>query len=125
MTVRIDETTAYEPDAQVYCGAELPPSALEVPNPVIVVEVLSRSTRGVDLAVKLPGYFTLPSVMHYVIVDPDRPLIVHHARTDRDTRIVRDGAIELAPPAITWRWPRSTRPDAAATTSDARAGRVQ
>src|SRR6202035_4513465 len=38
MTVRVDETTAYEPDALVYCGSELPPSAIEAPNPVIVVE---------------------------------------------------------------------------------------
>src|SRR5437899_6360863 len=45
MTIRIDDATAYEPDALVYCGEKLPPSALEVPNPVIVVEVLSPSTR--------------------------------------------------------------------------------
>ena len=35
MTVRIDESTAYEPDALVYCGTKLPPSAIEVANPVI------------------------------------------------------------------------------------------
>src|SRR5689334_8796694 len=40
MTVRIDETTAYEPDALVYCGSKLPSKSIEVPNPVIVVEVL-------------------------------------------------------------------------------------
>src|SRR5580704_4294042 len=39
-TVRVDETTAYEPDSVVYCGPQLPPSAVEVPDPVIVVEVL-------------------------------------------------------------------------------------
>ena len=32
MTVRIDDATAYEPDALVYCGPRLPPSALEVPS---------------------------------------------------------------------------------------------
>src|SRR5438309_6343991 len=37
MTVRIDEATAYEPDALVYCGSKLLPAAIEVPNPVIVV----------------------------------------------------------------------------------------
>src|SRR3989442_10217132 len=40
MTVRISETTAYEPDAVVYCGDKLRPSAIEVTNPVIVVELL-------------------------------------------------------------------------------------
>src|SRR5262249_55467917 len=28
MTVRIDDATAYEPDAVVYCGAKLPPTAV-------------------------------------------------------------------------------------------------
>jgi Uma2 family endonuclease len=104
VTVRIDETTAYEPDAQVYCGPELPPTALEVPNPVIVVEVLSPSTRSVDLSVKLAGYFRLPSVAHYLIVDPAQPVIVHHSRGAADTiltRIVTEGQIALDPPGLT------------------------
>src|SRR5215207_1793335 len=29
-TVRIDDTTAYEPDALVYCGQKLAPTALEI-----------------------------------------------------------------------------------------------
>jgi Uma2 family endonuclease len=41
MTVRIDKETAHEPDALVYCGAKLSSNAVEVPSPVIVVEVLS------------------------------------------------------------------------------------
>src|SRR5204862_152363 len=68
MTVRIDAATAFEPDASVYCGAELPPSALEVTNPVIVVDVLSPSPQRIDSSVKLPAYFRAPSVMHYLIV---------------------------------------------------------
>lgn len=103
MTVRIDETTAYEPDALVHCGQKLPPSAVEVPNPVVVVEVLSRSTRQFDLAFKLAGYFRLPSVAHYLIVDPNERLIIHHARSpgrDIVTRIVTEGAIALDPPGL-------------------------
>jgi Uma2 family endonuclease len=103
MTVRIEEDTAHEPDALVYCGEEVPASAVEVPNPVIVVEVLSPSTRRIDAAAKLAGYFRLPSVMHYLILDPDNaPLVIHHAR-DGDaiiTRILRDGALRLDPPGI-------------------------
>ena len=41
--------------------------------------------------------------MHYLIVDPDRPLVIHHARATDDsilTRIVREGAIALDPPGI-------------------------
>ena len=103
MTVRINDLTAHEPDALVYCGLELPASALEVPNPIVVVEVLSPSTRRIDASLKLAGYFRVPSVMHYLIVDPDQPLIIHHARADKDailTHIVQDGAIALDPPGL-------------------------
>ncbi|HEY2135803.1 MAG TPA: Uma2 family endonuclease [Xanthobacteraceae bacterium] len=103
MTVRIDDTTAYEPDGLVYCGPKLPPSAIEVPAPVVVVEVLSPSTRRIDASAKLAGYFRLPGVAHYLIVDPGKPLIVHHARAGGDTiltRVVTEGTIELDPPGI-------------------------
>ena len=103
MIVRINDLTAYEPDALVYCGTKLASTAIEVPNPVIVVEVLSRSTRHIDLAAKLADYFRLPSIAHYLIVDPQRPRIVHHARRTNETiltRIVNDGTIELDPPGL-------------------------
>jgi Uma2 family endonuclease len=103
MTVRIDNTTAYEPDAQVYCGPRLSPMALEVPNPVILVEVLSTSTRRIDLNHKLAGYFRVPSVEHYLVIDPEKPLVVHHARESDGsirTRIVTEGSITLDPRGI-------------------------
>ena len=103
MTVRINDVTAYEPDALVYSGSKLQPSALEVPNPVIVVEVLSPSTRHIDLSAKLADYFRLPSIAHYLIVDPGKPSIVHHARAAGDTiltRIVNEGGIRLDRPGI-------------------------
>ena len=101
--IRINETTAYEPDAQVYCGEKLHDSALEVPNPVIVVEVLSPSTQRIDLSQKLEGYFRLPSIAHYLIVDPAQPSVIHHARSEGNTiltRIVTQGRITLDPPGL-------------------------
>ena len=103
VVVRIDDTTAFEPDAQVYCGEKLKGSELSVPNPLIVVEVLSTSTRRVDVATKLAGYFRLPSVAHYLIVDPAQPIIIHHARQHDGTiltRIVTQGLIALDPPGF-------------------------
>jgi Uma2 family endonuclease len=103
MTVRIDEATAYEPDAVVYCGDKLPPTAVEVPNPVVVVEVLSPSTRHIDLSAKLADYFRLASIAHYLIVDPEKSRIIHHARSAGEaivTRIVTDGCVRLDPPGI-------------------------
>ena len=103
MTVRIAAHTAHEPDALVYCGQRLPGDAVEVPKPIIVVEVLSPSTRNIDASAKLAGYFRIDSVQHYLIVDPDQPLVIHHARGEADlvvTRILREGQIVLDPPGI-------------------------
>jgi Uma2 family endonuclease len=103
MTVRVEARTAFEPDALVYCGPKVAPSSVEIPNPVIVVEVLSPSTRHIDASKKLAGYFRLPSVAHYLIVDPTEPLILHHTRGPGDTiltHIVREGAIALDPPGL-------------------------
>lgn len=103
MTVRVDRDTAHEPDALVYCGQELPGASVEVPSPVILVEVLSPSTRHVDASAKLAGYFRIPSVRHYLIVDPDQQLVIHHARGEGEalaTRLIRDGSLRLDPPGI-------------------------
>lgn len=102
-TVRISQTTAHEPDALVYCGPILPGDAIEVPNPVIVVEVASPSTRKIDASLKLKGYFGLPSVHHYLIIDPEGPPVLHHMRQADGsirTTIVADDILLLEPPGI-------------------------
>lgn len=103
MAVRVDAETVFEPDAQLYCGPELPPDALIVDNPLIVVEVLSPSTGKNDALGKLSAYFRIPGLAHYLIVSPDERLIFHHARGTGDTiltRIIREGAITLEPPGL-------------------------
>ena len=102
MTVRVDARTAYEPDALVYCGERLPDDAIEVPAPVIVVEVLSPGTRHTDAGAKLAGYFTLPSVRHYLMVDVDRRVLIHHRRDGAEilTRILGRGPLSLDPPGL-------------------------
>ena len=67
-----------------------------------MVEVLSPSTAADDHGVKLDGYFSLPSVEHYLILDPDRRVMIHHKRgADAiETRILRDGLVRLDPPGF-------------------------
>jgi Uma2 family endonuclease len=75
-----------------------------VPEPVIVVEVLSPSTATRDTGAKLADYFRLPSLHHYLIVRTDRPTVTHHRRGDGElieTRIVTSGTVLLDPPGIT------------------------
>lgn len=100
-TVRVDVGTAYEPDAMVYCGPRLPRRAVEVPDPVIVVEVVSPST-GHDRCGEIVGYFAVPSLHHYLIVDAERRVLIHHARNGDEiaTRILRGGALDFDPPGL-------------------------
>ena len=103
MTVRIDADTAHEPDALVYCGPEVSPDIVEIPHPTIVVEVLPPSTRHIDASAKLSGYFQVPSVEHYLIVDPDRRRTIHHRRQADGTiltRLIPTGLLKLDPPGI-------------------------
>lgn len=102
-SVRLSSSKLVEPDVLVYCGEKVPRDVLEVPNPIIVVEVLSPSTGTMDMGAKLQGYFALPSVHHYLIVDPDRPLLIHHKRGSGDaieTRIAAGPRLRLDPPGL-------------------------
>ncbi len=69
-TVRISDDTAFDPGALVYCGEKVSRKALEVPNPIIVVEVLSEATASYYMGYKRRGYFNLPiptSASSYII----------------------------------------------------------
>ena len=104
MAVEVDERTVYEPDALVRCGTPLPADAIKLNNPVVIVEVLSPSTRARDAGAKLEDYFRLPSLRHHLIVKTENRTIIHHARDTAGiilTRIVREGPISLEPPGIT------------------------
>jgi Uma2 family endonuclease len=101
--VRIDQRSLYQPDALVYCGDPVSGDALEIPNPVVVFEVLSPGNAVTDLRDKLQGYFRVASIQHYLIVDPDKRIVIHHARGAGDvvaTRIVSEGTVRLDPPGI-------------------------
>lgn len=103
MTVRIDEHTAYEPDTVMHCGDPLPHGVQIIPNPILVVEVLSPSSKGRDAGIKLADYFRLPGLVHYLIVDAARPRVVHHRRRDAaviETRTVTEGVLALEPPGL-------------------------
>ncbi len=103
VAVRLDARTSFQPDLVIHCGDWLPDTEIEVTNPVVVVEVLSPSTRAVDMRLKVRRYFELPSIQHYLILDPDDRSIIHHARGTGDvllTRIVSEGELQLDPPGF-------------------------
>ena len=102
-TVRISKHKAFVPDALVAPLPEPAFDSLEVADPIIVVEVLSPSTVRMDTTTKLDGYFRVPSVKLYLIVDPEARTVTHHKRGRAaavKTRILRKGVLALGPPGI-------------------------
>ncbi len=102
-TVRVSKDTAFEPDALV-CPAPLADlDSLEIPNPVIVVEVASPSTHKYDSGFKLSGYMSLPSVQHILLVNSVDAQIAHHRRvsdTEFLVTVVSEGTLRLDPPGF-------------------------
>jgi Uma2 family endonuclease len=104
LAIRVDQRTTFQPDVVVNCGDRLAPHVMEAPRPIIAVEILSPSTRAVDMRLKVRRYFEIPSIQHYLILDPDDRSIIHHARGQGDvllTRIMSAGELWLDPPGIT------------------------
>ena len=54
------------------------------PDPVVIVEVLSRSTEEFDRGRKWLQYQTLPSLQHYLLVSQDELRIDHYRRQGSD-----------------------------------------
>lgn len=101
-TIEVGESD-YEPDVIVRCGSEVvSDDSLTVPDATIIVEVLSPTTRRIDVSQKLVDYFRVPSVRHYLILFADRVQAIHHRRDGEriETRVVTEGNVTLAPPGI-------------------------
>ncbi len=104
MTVVIDNEHAREPDAAVQCGVAFNPDFMILELPVIVAEVTSPSSERDDTGEKLVEYFSVPSIRHYLIVNPVKKVVIHHVRSpagDIATRFSSSGEIDLTPPGIT------------------------
>jgi Uma2 family endonuclease len=99
IVVRVDEHTAYEPDALVNGGERMPAQNMIAPQPVIIAEVLSSMTRHTDTSAKLIGYFKLPTVAHYLVIDPESRSLTHHRRSGPPVQR-QSGPLRLDPPGL-------------------------
>lgn len=79
-------TAAYYPDLLITCGKAA--NSYYEADADLIVEVRSPSTAGIDRREKAVAYTTLPSLRHYLLVDP------YYRRIDMATRR-EDGG---------WRW---------------------
>ncbi len=104
-SVRISRDRAYEPDASVAPLPMPPGDALEVPNPIIVIEVLSPTPTSMrrDLSIKVEGYGRVPSIEHYIIIDPAERQVLHYRRkgeTLAPPSEPTEGLLRLDPPGL-------------------------
>jgi len=70
------------PDVMVICGeAQFADDQKDtVLNPILIVEVLSESTRDYDRGKKFQDYRKLPSLIEYLMIEQDEPHIEHCTR---------------------------------------------
>lgn len=74
-----DHTRFYYPDAMVVCQSN-PDTDHFQNHPVVIVEVLSESTRRQDLGEKRDAYLTIPSLKVLLLIDPDSPTVTLYRR---------------------------------------------
>jgi len=74
------------PDVVVVCGdPELSDSKLDnLRNPVVIIEVLSKSTESYDRGVKFMKYRRIESLQEYLLVSQDTPLVERYIRQPND-----------------------------------------
>ncbi|MBF0391851.1 MAG: Uma2 family endonuclease, partial [Alphaproteobacteria bacterium] len=86
------------PDVVVTCG----PVDLRddrIAEPLVLVEVLSRSTSDYDRGGKWLAYQTIPSLRHYLMVAQDSRRVDVHSRAGEDWilhTVLGDGDVELS-----------------------------
>lgn len=84
LAVRISETTYYYPDVVVDCGDD----ENTANQPLLIVEVLSKSTAFLDKTKKPMDYMSLPSLQEYAIVEQDSERVTLFRRADNWQAVV-------------------------------------
>ena len=74
-----DHTRFYYPVAMVVCHSD-PPGDHFQNQPVLIIEVLSDSTRRADLGEKRDAYLTIPSLKVLLFIEPEMPFVILHRR---------------------------------------------
>jgi Uma2 family endonuclease len=82
MKLKADTKTFYYPDVFVACDRN-PESAFYREEPILIVEVVSPSTRQTDRREKLRIYQQIPTVREYIIIEQDKMhLEIHRRQSD-------------------------------------------
>jgi len=92
MRVRTPDDLLTYPDVVAVCGEPQFGDAEfdTLLNPVLIVEVLSKSTEVYDRVTKLERYRTIPSLAEILLVAQDRPRVEHWIRQGDGRWVVED-----------------------------------
>jgi len=73
------------PDISVFCGEpELSDNDRTLHNPMVIIEVLSPSTRNYDRGDKFWHYRSIPDLQDYLLIDSESVNVEHHHRQSKD-----------------------------------------
>ncbi len=103
LTIVQPPIVSYYPDVIVICD-DSDDNALFKTKPCFVVEVLSDSTKRIDLTEKKTNYQRIDSLKAYMIVHQDQQLVELHRRLENNTWQLEqytDGKIEIPCPSTT------------------------
>ncbi len=82
----------FYPDASVVCGeVKLEKGRNDtIANPIVVFEVLSKSTRDYDRGTKFVAYRQIPSLRDYVLVDQYSCRVEHYSKDEQDRWVLEE-----------------------------------
>ena len=82
MKTKINDKNCYYPDVGVYCEKDDNNPVIKE-SPLLVVEVLSESTKSIDLTIKRQNYFIIPTLMEYLILYQDQMRAILFSRAKK------------------------------------------
>lgn len=65
------------PDVSIICGPKVSNAAETISNPIVIVEVLSDSTRNYDRGEKFDLYRSIASLRHYLLIEQNFQHVEH------------------------------------------------
>jgi len=100
LKINAEDTAWFYPDVMVSCEPEDRQHKKAKYAPIVIIEVLSKSTKDYDKGGKFDAYRQLASLREYVLVDPTRYLVEvfrlnEHQRWELFTFTGEDVVVEL------------------------------
>jgi len=100
LQVFVTDQRLYIPDRQVYTYPDVMvvarPIALQegrkdtVTEPILIVEVLSKSTKNYDRGEKFADYRSIPTFQEYLLIDQTKPHVEHYLKQAANQWLLRE-----------------------------------